>query len=88
MIFKRPYVSYKWKNLEEKEKGVGRRSTPMHADKKNNGLGGRHQITLRPVRDSAALRKEDGIWVFRTGKGMPRKLTDKVLNDLRPERAE
>ena len=44
------------------------------------------QITLRPVRGSAALRKEDGIWVFRTGKRIPKELTDKVLDDLRSER--
>ena len=44
------------------------------------------QITLRPVRGSAALRKEDGIWVFRTGKRIPQELTDKVLDDLRSER--
>ena len=44
------------------------------------------QITLRPVRGSAALRKEDGIWVFRSGKRIPQELTDKVLDDLRSER--
>lgn len=44
------------------------------------------QITLRPVRGSAALRKEDGIWVFRTGKRIPQELTDKILDDLRSER--
>ena len=44
------------------------------------------QITLRPVRGSAALRKEDGIWVFRTGKRISKEQTDKVLDDLRSER--
>lgn len=44
------------------------------------------QITLRPVRGSAALRKEDGIWLFRTGKPILKEQTDKVLEDLRLER--
>ncbi len=44
------------------------------------------QITLRPVRGSTPLRKEDGIWVFRTGKRIPAVATDKLLDDLRAER--
>ena len=44
------------------------------------------QITLRPVRGSAPLQKEDGIWVFRTGKRIPSAVTDKLLDDLRTER--
>ena len=44
------------------------------------------QITLRPVHGSAPLQKEDGIWVFRTGKRIPAAVTDKLLDDLRTER--
>ena len=44
------------------------------------------QITLRPVRGTAPLQKEDGIWVFRTGKRIPAAVTDKLLDDLRAER--
>ena len=44
------------------------------------------QIVLRPVRGSAPLRKEDGIWVFRTGKHIPAAVTDSLLDDLRSER--
>ena len=44
------------------------------------------QITLRPVRGTSPLQKEDGIWVFRTGKRIPASVTDELLNDLRAER--
>ncbi len=44
------------------------------------------QIVLRPVRGSAPLRKEDGIWVFRTGEHIPAAVTDSLLDDLRSER--
>ena len=44
------------------------------------------QITLRPVRGTAPLQKEDGIWVFRTGKRLPAFVTDAVLDDLRTGR--
>jgi len=32
------------------------------------------------------LQKEDGIWVFRTGKRIPASVTDELLSDLRAER--
>lgn len=44
------------------------------------------RITLRPARGTSPLRKEDGIWVFRTGKRIPAEVTDKLLEDLRSER--
>jgi len=44
------------------------------------------RIVLRPVRGTMPLRKEDGIWVFRTGEPLPASVTDKVLEDLREER--
>ena len=44
------------------------------------------QITLRPARGTSPLRKEDGIWVFRTGKRISADVTNKLLEDLRSER--
>jgi len=44
------------------------------------------RIVLRPVRGTMPLRKEDGIWVFRTGQPLPASVTDRVLEDLRDER--
>jgi AbrB family looped-hinge helix DNA binding protein len=44
------------------------------------------RIVLRPVRGTMPLRKEDGIWVFRTGEPLPASVTDRVLEDLRDER--
>ena len=44
------------------------------------------EITLRPVRGSTPLQKEDGIWVFRTGKRIPAAVTDKLLEEIRAER--
>jgi AbrB family looped-hinge helix DNA binding protein len=40
-------------------------------------------VTLRPVRARTPLRKERGIWVFRTGKKIPASVTDKVLAESR-----
>lgn len=44
------------------------------------------RIVLRPVRGTMPLRKEEGIWVFRTGQPLPASVTDRVLEDLRHER--
>ncbi|MCX6623737.1 MAG: AbrB/MazE/SpoVT family DNA-binding domain-containing protein [Acidobacteria bacterium] len=44
------------------------------------------RVTLRPVRSSAPLRKERGIWVFRTGRKLSAAAADKVLSDVREER--
>jgi len=43
------------------------------------------QVTLRPVRASAGLHKEQGIWVFRRGRRRKLKArdTDAVLHALR-----
>jgi AbrB family looped-hinge helix DNA binding protein len=43
-------------------------------------------VTLRPVRSSTPLRKERGIWVFRTGRKIPATVTDKVLSESRERR--
>jgi AbrB family looped-hinge helix DNA binding protein len=43
-------------------------------------------LTLRPVRSSTPLRKERGVWVFRTGKRLPAAATDEVLRASRQQR--
>jgi AbrB family looped-hinge helix DNA binding protein len=44
------------------------------------------EITLRPVRGTAALTKEKGVWVFRTGEKLSSDVTDSVLDQIRNER--
>jgi AbrB family looped-hinge helix DNA binding protein len=44
------------------------------------------QITLRPVRGTAPLRKEQGVWVFRTGQSLAASSTDEMLQRIREER--
>ena len=44
------------------------------------------QITLRPVRGTGPLTKEQGVWVFRTGQPLPTSATDEMLQQLREER--
>jgi AbrB family looped-hinge helix DNA binding protein len=44
------------------------------------------QITLRPVRGTGPLTKEQGVWVFHTGQPLPASATDEVLRQLREER--
>jgi AbrB family looped-hinge helix DNA binding protein len=44
------------------------------------------QITLRPVREPSPLRKEDGMWVFRTGTRIPASTTNEILEQLRSGR--
>jgi AbrB family looped-hinge helix DNA binding protein len=41
------------------------------------------RMTLRPVRSQTPLRKERGIWVFRTGRKLTSAITDKVLRESR-----
>jgi AbrB family looped-hinge helix DNA binding protein len=43
-------------------------------------------VTLRPVRSSTPLRKERGVWVFRTGRKIPASVTDRVLKESREQR--
>ena len=45
------------------------------------------RVMLRPVRSSSALRKEQGVWVFRGGRKIAASDTDRVLEGLREERA-
>ena len=44
------------------------------------------QIMLRPVRGSAPLQKERGIWVYRTGRPLTAAATDQTLRQIREER--
>jgi AbrB family looped-hinge helix DNA binding protein len=44
------------------------------------------RVTLRPVRSASALRKEQGIWVFRSGRKLSAEETDQMLENLRQER--
>ncbi len=44
------------------------------------------QIMLRPVRGSAPLQKERGIWVYRTGRPLTAATTDQTLRQIREER--
>lgn len=43
------------------------------------------QITLRPVRGTAPLRKEHGVWVFHTRQSLSASATEAVLRELREE---
>jgi AbrB family looped-hinge helix DNA binding protein len=44
------------------------------------------QITLRPVRGTGTLTKEDGVWVFHSGEPLPASSTDEMLQKIREER--
>ena len=43
-------------------------------------------IVLRPVRGTMPLRKQDGIWVFRTGEPLASSVTDRMIEHGREER--
>lgn len=44
------------------------------------------QITLRPVRGTAPLRKEHGVWVFHGGQSLSASATEAMLREIREER--
>jgi AbrB family looped-hinge helix DNA binding protein len=44
------------------------------------------EITLRPVRGTGPLTKEQGVWVFRTGEPLAASVTDDLLQQIRSER--
>jgi AbrB family looped-hinge helix DNA binding protein len=44
------------------------------------------RITLRPVRGAMPLRKERGVWVYRTGRPLSAATTDETLGQIREER--
>lgn len=41
------------------------------------------QITLRPVRGTGPLTKEQGVWVFHSGQPLPASATDEMLQLIR-----
>jgi AbrB family looped-hinge helix DNA binding protein len=45
------------------------------------------RVTLRPVRSISALRKENGVWVFRSERNIQAGETDRLLDVVREERA-
>src|SRR5215469_3272528 len=44
------------------------------------------KITLRPVRGTGPLIKEQGVWVFHAGPLLPASATDEILDQIRDER--
>jgi len=46
------------------------------------------EITLRPLRGNAPLRKKNGVWVFRVGESLTNSVVQKTVNQVRRERAE
>lgn len=46
------------------------------------------EITLRPVRGDARLRKKRGIWVFRSGEPLSPTVVEETLEQVRRERDE
>lgn len=41
------------------------------------------RVTLSPVRSGSAMRRENGVWVFRSGKPIPATETDEALQHIR-----
>ncbi len=46
------------------------------------------QITLRPLRGNAPLRKKHGVWVYRSGEPLPDAVVQETLRQVRREREE
>lgn len=44
------------------------------------------RMTLRPVRSASAMRRENGVWVFRSGGSVSAADTDQALDRLRQAR--
>jgi AbrB family looped-hinge helix DNA binding protein len=44
------------------------------------------EITLRPLRGNAPLRKKHGIWVYRAGEPLTDSIVQKTMRDVRRER--
>ena len=44
------------------------------------------EITLRPSRGQAQLRKKNGVWVYRAGEPLPDAVVKKTLRQIRQER--
>jgi AbrB family looped-hinge helix DNA binding protein len=44
------------------------------------------RVTLSPVRSASAMRKEGGVWVFRSGRSVSHAETEARLQDIRRSR--
>jgi len=44
------------------------------------------EITLRPARGNAQLRKKHGVWVFRAGEPLTQAMVEKTARQVREER--
>jgi AbrB family looped-hinge helix DNA binding protein len=44
------------------------------------------QVTLRPLRATTPLKKERGVWVYRTGQKLPAALVNETLRRIREVR--
>src|SRR5579863_2655460 len=44
------------------------------------------EITLRPMRGNAQLRKKRGVWVYRAGEPLTQAIVDKTARQVRQER--
>lgn len=44
------------------------------------------ELTLRPVRGEAQLRKKHGVWVYRTGERLSAETVEKTVRQIRRER--
>lgn len=44
------------------------------------------EITLRPARGNAQLRKKHGVWVYRAGEPLTQATVDKTVRQVRDER--
>ena len=44
------------------------------------------EITLRPVRETPPMTKEQGVWVFRVGTPLPASATDETIGAVRDQR--
>lgn len=44
------------------------------------------EITLRPTRGQAQLRKKHGVWVYRSGEPLSQQTVDRTVQEVRQER--
>jgi len=44
------------------------------------------RVILRPIHSTTPLKKENGVWVLRTGRNLPASVTDKAIRGSREKR--
>jgi AbrB family looped-hinge helix DNA binding protein len=44
------------------------------------------RVILRPIHSTTPLKKENGVWVLRTGRKLPASVTDKAIRSSREKR--